>query len=348
MIQAVNKGSEMRAKVKFRIIFLVLAIISVTLGVHWTPEALNTDHDKQVLFLIALIYFVLLPLAYWYCIIKIGEQKLWKMLVVFSLSSLVARLSFPADIAHYFEFIAWLRYPIIGVLLVIELYLIATIIRGLIKVRKVKGDPRVAAIEAYDHQDEKALAMAFLVASEPTNWYYAIPWFSRNHPTAITSINLLSAKPWHLSLTLSACLSACVTSYFLLLNWSELAAIIVASIISLSLVMLIANHRLSKYYSLYILRNKLVINNAIWGFMAIDITNIASLESGIKEKHLAENELIIGRGKHTNITMIFKQPQDYFGGLGQLTEKIHCVHLNLAEPEKLLKAIETQAADKAA
>jgi hypothetical protein len=338
----------MRAKVKFRLIFLVIALISVTLGVHWTPESLTTDHDKQVLSLIALIYFVLLPLAYWYCIIHIGEQKLWKMLIIFSLSSLVARLSFPADIAHYFEFIAWLRYPIIGVLLVIELYLIATIIRGLIKVRKVKGDPRVAAIEAYSHQDEKALAMAFLVASEPTNWYYAIPWFSRNHPTAITSINLLSAKSWHLCLMLSACLLASVTSYLLLVNWSELAAIIVASIISLSLVMLMANHRLSRYYSLYLLRNKLIVNNAIWGFMAIDVANIASLESGIKEKHLAENELIIGRGKHTNITMIFKQPQDYFGGLGQLTEKIHCVHLNLAEPEKLLKAIETQAADKAA
>jgi hypothetical protein len=147
---------------------------------------------------------------------------------------------------------------------------------------------------------------------------------------------------------LSACLLASVTSYLLLVNWSELAAIIVASIISLSLVMLMANHRLSRYYSLYLLRNKLIVNNAIWGFMAIDVANIASLESGIKEKHLAENELIIGRGKHTNITMIFKQPQDYFGGLGQLTEKIHCVHLNLAEPEKLLKALERQAADKAA
>jgi hypothetical protein len=337
----------MRAKVKFRLLFLMLAIISVTLGVHWTPDTLAQDVDKLRLAIIATVYFALIPLAYWYCIIKIGEQKLWKLLVIFSLSSLVARLSFPADIAHYFEFIAWLRYPIIGVLIIIEMYLIVSIVRGLLKVRNVNGDPRVGVLELYG-DDEKKLSVGFILASEATNWYYAIPRFSRNHPPAISSINLLSAKPWHLCLMLTACLLACVSCYVLLVNWSELAAIIVPSIISLSLVMLVANHRLSKHYSLYILRNKLIINNAMWGFMAIELNNIDSVSASLKPKHIAEGELMVGRGKHTNISIHFKKPQWYFGGLGQLADKIETLHLSVKDPEKLRQALQGKNIEQAA
>lgn len=340
----------MRPQVKFRILFLLLAIISVVLGVHWTPTSLITENDQLRLGVIAIVYFVLLPLAYWYCIIKMGAQKLWKLLVIFSLSSLVVRLSFPADIAHYFEFIAWLRYPIVGVLLVIELYLITSIVRGLLKVRKIKGDPRVAAVEVYGDADEKALSMAIIVASEPTNWYYAVPWFSRHHPQAITHITLFSAQLWHLGLMLAGCLSACVLSYLLLVNWSELAAIIVSSIISLSLVMLVANHRLSKHYSLYLLRNKLVINNSIWGFMVVDLANIDTIMQELtpKPKQVAEDELSLGRGMQTNVSVKFTKPQWYFGGLGQLAEKINCLHLNVNEPEKLLLALCNQTVEPAA
>lgn len=337
----------MRSKVKFRLIFILFAIISVTLGVHWTPETLTTEVDKLSLGIIAAVYFSLLPLAYWYCIIKVGEQKLWKLLVIFSLSSLIARLSFPADIAHYFEFIAWLRYPIIGVLIIIEMYLIVSIVRGLLKVRNVNGDPRVGVLELYG-DDEKKLSVGFILASEATNWYYAIPWFSRHHPAAISSINLLSAKPWHLCLMLSSCLFACISSYLILISWSLLAAIIVSSILSLSLVMLVANHRLAKHYSLYFLRSKLVVNNAIWGFMAIELDNIDSVTASLKPKHIAEGELMLGRGEYTNISIHFKKPQWYFGGLGQLTEKIDTLHLSVKNPEKLRQALQVQNEEQAA
>ena len=338
----------MRSTVKFRIIFLALAIISFTVGVNLTPEAITSDTEKQWLGFISLVYFILLPLAYWYCIIKVGGQKLWKMLMIFGTSSLVARLSFPDEIAHYFEFIAWLRYPIIGVLLVIELYLVFIVIRGLIKVRHVKGDPRVAAVEAYSESKDKELAVALVVAGEATNWYYAVPWFSREHQAAITHINLYSAARWHLALMLAGCLGASMLSYYLLVNWSEIVAVIVSSIISLSLVMLTANHRVARHYSVYSMRNKLIVNNAMWGFLAIDVDNIDTVEVGSKPKIAVDNEVAIGRGEHTNISIRFKQPQLYFGGLGQLVEKIDVLHLCVAKPELIRDLINNQSQVKTA
>ncbi|MGI2169696.1 hypothetical protein ACROAE_05805 [Shewanella sp. MF05960] len=330
----------MRAAVKYRLIFLVLMIFSFVIGVNWTPETLASDADKRALYFICALYFVFLPLSYWYCIIKKGAQKLWKLIVVFSLSSLVARLSFPAEIAHYFEFIAWLRYPIIAVLLVIELYLIVSVVRGLLKVRKLKGDPRVGAVETYREGDDKSLTIALIMASEATNWFYSIPWFSRNHPPAIANINLKSAVRWHVWLMLTGCIIASCSSYFLLVSWSEWVAIIVSSIIGYTLMSIVANHRLSRYYSLYLMRDNLVINNSLWGFMVVNIADIADVT---EQKPTELNQdgaetMSIGRGQ-SNVTVTLNRPVIYHGGMGQLPEPMTVIHLSVDEPQRLINTL---------
>jgi hypothetical protein len=331
----------MRATVKYRLVFLVLMVCSFVVGVQLTPESLTTDADKLSLGIISARYFMLLPLAYWYCIIKIGSQKLWKMLVILSLSSLVARLSFPAEIAHYFEFIAWLRYPIIAILLVIELYLVVSVVRGLLKVRKLQGDPRVGAVETYRERDQKSLTLALIMASEATNWFYSIPWFSRHHPPAIANINLVSATRWHVWLMLIGCISASSLSYVLLASWSEWVAIIVSSIIAYTLMSIVANHRLARYYSLYLIRNKLIINNSLWGFMVIDIADIDSVvchEPTTFDKDQAE-AVSIGRGQ-SNVTITLKQAVIYHGGMGQLPEPMKVIYLSVDEPQQLIQAVD--------
>ncbi|WP_418358104.1 MULTISPECIES: hypothetical protein [Shewanella] len=330
----------MRATIKYRLVFLALMVISFVIGVHWTPEALASDTDKRALYLISVLYFVLLPLSYWYCIIKKGAQKLWKIIIVFSLSSLVARLSFPAEVAHYFEFIAWLRYPIIAVLLVIELYLIVSVVRGLFKVRKLKGDPRVGAVETYREGDEKSLTIALIMASEATNWFYAIAWFSRNHPPAIANIHLHSASRWHVWLMLTGCIMASCGSYFLLVSWSEWAAIIVSSIIGYTLMSMVANHRLSRYYSLYFMRDNVVINNSLWGFMVINLTDIADVTNQPLAKiDQDDSETIsIGRGQ-SNVTIKLNRPVIYHGGMGQLPEPMTVIHLSVDEPQQLINTL---------
>jgi hypothetical protein len=330
----------MRATVKYRLVFLALMVFSFVIGVQWTPESLTSEADKRSLYLICALYFVLLPLSYWYCIIKMGAQKLWKLIVIFSLSSLVARLSFPAEVAHYFEFIAWLRYPIIAVLLVIELYLVVSVVRGLIKVRKLKGDPRVGAVETYRDGDEKSLTIALIMASEATNWFYSIPWFSRHHPVAIANINLNSATRWHVWLMLFGCITASCSSYLLLVSWSEWLAIIVSSIIAYTLMSIVANHRLSRYYSLYLIRDNLIINNSLWGFMVVNIADIACVanqESTELNKDEPET-IMIGRGQ-SNVTITLNRPVIYHGGMGQLPEPMITIHLSVDEPKLLIQAL---------
>ena len=330
----------MRATVKYRLVFLVLMLCSFFLGVQLTPASLTSHADKLTLGIISALYFVLLPLCYWYCIIKMGAQKLWKIIVIFSLSSLVARLSFPAEIAHYFEFVAWLRYPIIAVLLVIQLYLIVSVARGLIKVRKLKGDPRVGAVETYRDGDDKSLTIALIMASEATNWFYSIPWFSRHHPPVIANINLVSATRWHVWLMLIGCVGASSLSYVLLASWSEWVAIIVSSIIAYTLMSIVANHRLSRYYSLYFMRDNLVINNSLWGFMVISMTAIASVthqESIELNKDQAET-IMIGRGQ-CNVIITLNRAVIYHGGMGQLPEPMKTVYLSVDSPQRFIQAL---------
>lgn len=339
----------MRATIKYRLVFLALMIFSFVIGVNWTPETLANDADKQALYLISALYFVLLPLSYWYCIIKKGAQKLWKIIVIFSLSSLVARLSFPAEIAHYFEFIAWLRYPIIAVLLIIELYLIVSVVRGLLKVRKLKGDPRVGAVETYREGDDKSLTIALIMASEATNWFYAIPWFSRNHPPAIANINLKSAARWHVWLMLTGCIIASCSSYFLLVSWSEWVAIIVSSIIGYTLMSMVANHRLSRYYSLYLMRDNLVINNSLWGFMVINLTDIADVTNQpLAEINQEDAETISIGGGQSNVTIKLNRPVIYHGGMGQLPEPMTVIHLSVDEPQQLMNTLNSAKLSQAA
>ncbi|MGI2219165.1 hypothetical protein ACRN94_19650 [Shewanella baltica] len=97
---------RLRRPAKYRIYFLILMIIVYWLGFNLLPEQLTQTSEQLSLAVVSALYFVLLPLLYWYWIIKIGAQKSWKILVILSLSSLMARLSYPPQIAEYFEFIA--------------------------------------------------------------------------------------------------------------------------------------------------------------------------------------------------------------------------------------------------
>ncbi|MCK8046114.1 hypothetical protein MSG37_14610 [Shewanella sp. 1CM18E] len=355
----------MRRSVKYRLLFLLSAIVVYCAGFQWLPESMEGANALALTIAAAASYFVMLPAMYAYCIIYVGQQHWWKMLLVFSLSSLMARFSFPAELASYFEFIAWLRYPIIAVLLIIELVLVVSIVKALWQARSLKGDPRLHIVDKY--QDEKKRTLALVLASEPASWYYAIPWFSRHHCCNLANLNLYSAKVWHWLLLLTATVMLSALSYVLIATWSELLALIVSSILAYSLVFVTANYRVSRHFSVYSQDNKLVLNNSMWGFVAVKFDDIESVqhgdwtntrihtntkvqlsnkaESAIK-KHTKsagkpESEFLqFGRGKAANILLTFKQPQTYFGGLGQLPEQIEQVYLVVDKPIELIQSLQ--------
>jgi len=341
-----------RTTVKYRLTFLFIAITSYYLGFTFIPETTNTALGRYSVIVASIVYFAILPTLYWFMIIKAGKQKTWKLLIILSLSSAIARYSYPEDIAQYFDFILWLRYPIIAVLLIIAFYLMFVIVKGLWQARNLSGDPRISAIEKYDDEKKQGLALTF--ATEPASWYYAIPRLSKWHIKSLAKITLLSGKTWHfLMVTLSLIVSATIC-YQLLIDWSEAAAIIAATFILYGFILMTANYRLSRHYSLYIQDEKLIINNTVFNFMVIPLgdINLVSINQANKNKidnadglpaakiTTKENELLkIGRCKQHNIKITFKQPIKYWGMMGAFVESFEQVLINVEQPTEIINAL---------
>lgn len=252
----------------------------------------------------------------------------------------MARFSFPAEIASYFEFIAWLRYPIIAILLVIELFLMVSIIKALWQARNLSGDPRIHILDTFQEEDDKKRSLALVLASEPASWYYATPYLSRNHVGAITKLKLRSAARWHWFMMTLGTLVMAALAYVIISSWSELVAIIVASITGYGVIMLAANYRISRHYSIYGHQDKLVINNSVWGFMSINLEDIANVELGSYPRKSDKQGLHFGYGNTSNTKLSFSKPQTYFGGMGQLSERVDVIDMHVSDPQVLAAYIQ--------
>ena len=329
----------MRQVVKFRLIFLSVAIACYTAGFQFLPETLEISNGQEISIAFSLLYFVFLPLLYWLCIIKLGKQKLWKLLLIFSLSCLMARLSFPVEIASYFEFITWLRIPLIAVLLGLELFLMVSIIKALWHARSLKGDPRINILRQFGQEDERKRSLALALAMEPASWFYAIPRFSRNHLPSTAHINLLSASRWHWLLLVCATVLLAGASYVAIQPWSEITAVIVTSFILYGLILITANYRVSRHFSVYRQGDQLIINNSVWGFSLIKFDQIQRVMVNPPPCENRTGVIHFGQGESSNIILKFKHPQTYFGGLGWLPEEVKAIAMVVDTPEALADLI---------
>lgn len=365
----------MRTAVKYRIIFFAIAILGYVFGskimptnlpeVAFTIDALLSGmlfqySDWVALISATTIFFIVIPACYWSFIIKAGQQSKWRIILVFSLSSLIARYQYPSEIAHYFEFISWLKYPIVAVLLAIELYLMVTVIKALWQARSLSGDPRIHLVKnrvlnatPEDQQskseklEEKKLDLALTFAHEPASWYYAIPRFSRNHPKSIANLNLQSASFLHFILVIIALTGTTILSYWSLSDWSETVAIVVATLIFYGLIMFVANYRISKHYSVYMQDDRLVINNSWWGFLAIDIATIEQVHLGHWQVE-KNDELFAFGGNNFNIELTFSKGKTpiYYSAMAGFKETVNTLRLNVDDPVILKEAITEQVANK--
>lgn len=339
----------MRNSTKKRLQFFIVAIIIFASGFQWLPEqlALNGDWIKlSPLLLAGFGYFVFLPVLYWFWVIKAGQQKPWKMLLIISLSCLCARYSFPNNVAEYFDFITYVRYPIIAILLIIELYLMVTIIRGLWQARKLSGDPRVHTFEKYK-DDEKKLTAALPLSWEPASWYYAIPRFSRNHAKAIAQLKLKSANKLHWLALMAFCIVGSIGCYLVIVQWSEIAAIIVSSLFFYSVIFLTANYRVARRFSIYKTEDKLVINSAFLSFIIIDLAHIEAINIGEFNRHENKEQLTLGQGEIANVELVFNTPQTYLAMMGSFPEQVERLWLNVEEASELESLLATRQLAKA-
>ncbi|WP_299790067.1 hypothetical protein [uncultured Shewanella sp.] len=329
----------MRQVVKLRLLFFSVAIICYASGFQFLPETLKVSDGQLISTAFAALYFIFLPLLYWLCIIKLGGQKLWKLLLIFSLSLLMARLSFPIEIAEHFEFILWLRFPIIAVLLGLELFLMVSIIKALWQARSLSGDPRINILKQFGHEDERKRSLALALAMEPASWFYAIPRFSRNHAPSIAHINLLSSSRWHWLLLTVATVLLAGGSYLAIQPWSEITAIIVSSFVIYGLILIAANHRVSRHFSVYRQEDQLIINNGVWGFSVVKFEEIQRVIVSPPPCENRTGVIHFGQGESSNILLKFNRPLTYFGGLGWLCEEVRAIGMVVDKPETLADLI---------
>ena len=143
-----------------------------------------------------------------------------------------------------------------------------------------------------------------------------------------------------------ACVLAGCVSYWLIAPWSELAALIVASLCFYSVIFCTANHRIAKHFSIYQTDDKLVINAAFTSFIVIDKSEIREVNLGTFKQADAPEQVMLGKGagkeKSANIELTFSQPQTYFAMLGQLPEPVEKLWLNVEQPEALQQALTPQ------
>ena len=331
----------MRTAIKRQLLFLAIAITIYALGFQFLPEHLESNGNLAAslpIYLAVFSYFVLLPALYWLLILKANQDSIWKLIFIFSLSCVCARYSFPKSIAEYFEFVAWIRHPIVGTLLLVELYLAITIVKGLWQARKLPGDPRIHVVRQY-RNDEYKRTIALPFAYETATWYYAIPIFTVNHSKAMANLKLVSATRISLIGVSVSVLLLAILSYVWLVNWSEIAAFVVSSVILYGLVLVFENHRVARHFSIYIYDNRLIINNSFWGFMAVDLSEISSVKPVQSSKASDREQLVIGRGTMSNLVLHFAVAQTYFGTLGFLPEQVEKIVLQVDNSESLVTAL---------
>ncbi|MFK8032044.1 MAG: hypothetical protein AB8G18_17570 [Gammaproteobacteria bacterium] len=330
----------MRKATKLSLTYLLVFVATFIAAKQTLPEQLDTFSEQLLTAVFAVLFFIFLPALYWRWVIKVGNKKAWRLIIAFSLSSFAARYTFPEDIARYFEFIAWLRFPLIAILVLIELALMFSIVRVLWQSRHMSGDPRLTMFKTYEDKPAEHLDLALAFSYEPSSWYYAVPYFSRKHVKPLAKLELRSASRWSLIANIVGLIAASTLSYFALQSLSELLAIVVSSFLFYCVVMTVANYRVSRHYPIYVDKERLVINNNFLNLLVVNLNEIESITTGQWSRDKQSEELFLGSGEHANIEIRFRSPQKYYGLLGLVTETVDSAKLSINRAEDLTSLLE--------
>jgi hypothetical protein len=122
-------------------------------------------------------------------------------------------------------------------------------------------------------------------------------------------------------------------SYWLVEGYSQIGATLLAGFVLYSVVILCANYKVSRYYSLYLHNNQLAINNSMWGLIVIPIAQISNVEIGNWPKIDHSEDLKFGRGKYCNVRLSLAPSSSYYSNMGQTKEIAHQVYLSIERPE---------------
>ena len=98
--------------------------------------------------------------------------------------------------------------------------------------------------------------------------------------------------------------------------------------------MFIANYRVSKHYSVYLIKDKLMVNNSWWGMTVIPLSNIQQVETGSWAAASTQEQFHFGRG-NANVKLTFVSKQKYYSGLATFIEPMDTLYLSVDDPSAL-------------
>ena len=116
-------------------------------------------------------------------------------------------------------------------------------------------------------------------------------------------------------------------SYYLVVDYSQLGAALLAGFVLYAVVILTANYKVSRNYSLYLHNKQLVINNSMWGLMVIPLSHILKLEVGKWLQKEQAEALVFGRGDYSNIKLSLSPASYYYSNMGHIKELAQEVYL---------------------
>jgi hypothetical protein len=105
--------------------------------------------------------------------------------------------------------------------------------------------------------------------------------------------------------------------------------------------MFIANYRVSKHYSVYLIKDKLMVNNSWWGMTVIPLSNIKQVEIGSWTAASTQEQFHFGRG-NANVKLTFVSEQKYYSGLATLIEPMDTLYLSVDAPSALHEICQPQ------
>ncbi|WP_169334838.1 hypothetical protein [Salinimonas chungwhensis] len=159
------------------------------------------------------------------------------------------------------------------------------------------------------------------------------PGFRKNHPPAVATLMLLSGTRWHISLLLALLITLTGVSYYLIVPLSEIAAVIVTTVLCWSSVSLIASHRVSRHYSIYISHGQLMINATFFNMLCAPLAEISHVESGRWAKDALEDAVTIGRGDTANLKLTFHRSVNWLTMMAMIVEPVRDIYLTVEAPE---------------
>jgi hypothetical protein len=314
-------------------------IVLISLSFYWTyfytsNNWLNEYGAAKLEWLLIIDIFITIPLVCYFCLKNHLKQALIKMLIYMGLLILLGSYIIPTEQKFYWLYLEYLRYAIIAVVILFELFIITSVIFAIKTAFSKNQDPDVAIASPVEKIFGKSIASE-LIKFDLRLWSFAL------FPKRIESKNYLGSHHFHCHLkdgTQSFLQGFVFLSIFelplvhVLLHfiWSPMAANIITGLTLFSLAYLVAQYRAVEKRPISFTNEQLIIRYALSNPLIINLNDIESAEINTQVISRNQNIKRFNLLGAPNVKIELKNSKDY---------GFHTVYLGINLPTQFISFI---------